>query len=124
MSRPSTSISAIRIQNYKNITDTGEIDLSDVVALLGKNEAGKSSILESIEYLGNEESIPPEALPREKRNLEDKSKIKIITAKVRLNRDIAEEAYSLSDSDMENISFPVEFEITKFADGSSTTSGV
>lgn len=53
-----------------------------------------------------------------KRNLEDKSKIKIITAKVRLNRDIAEEAYSLSDSDMENISFPVEFEITKFADGS------
>jgi len=117
MRRPSTSINAIRIQNYKNIIDTGEVELTDVVALLGKNEAGKSSILEAVEYLGNEESVPTSALPLDKRREMSAENIEIATAKVRLTRDIAKEAYSLPESELENISFPVEFEITKFADG-------
>jgi predicted ATP-dependent endonuclease of OLD family len=60
-----------RIQNYKSIKDTGWCWLaSDLTILAGKNESGKSAILEAIRDFNTDvDKIPNEALP-----LEDKSK--------------------------------------------------
>ena len=44
-------IKKIRIRNFKSIIDSGYITLDqDITVLLGKNEAGKTSILEALEY--------------------------------------------------------------------------
>lgn len=41
-------IKTLRVQNYKCIQDTGPFSLGDVSCLVGKNESGKSSILEAL----------------------------------------------------------------------------
>ena len=38
----------LQIENYKCIHDTTEFDLSQITCLVGKNEAGKSAILEAL----------------------------------------------------------------------------
>jgi len=45
---PAVRISDIRIQNFRNIRDTGYIELENVTTLIGKNESGKTSTLEAI----------------------------------------------------------------------------
>jgi len=59
------------IQNYKSIKDTGWCWLaSDLTTLAGKNESGKSAVLEALrDFNINVDKIPGEALP-----LEDNSK--------------------------------------------------
>ena len=54
-----------RIQHYKSITDSGWCWLaSDVTTLAGKNESGKSAILEALRDFQNEvQSIPDGAIP-------------------------------------------------------------
>ncbi len=39
---------SIRIQNYKCLEDTGEVKLAPVTVVIGKNDTGKSSFLESL----------------------------------------------------------------------------
>lgn len=41
-------LKSVRIQNYKCIDDSEEFSLSDVTCLVGKNESGKSAILEAL----------------------------------------------------------------------------
>lgn len=42
-------LSAFRIQNYKTISDTGRVEVRpNVTCLLGKNESGKSSVMQAI----------------------------------------------------------------------------
>ena len=41
----------LRIENFKCIEDSGEFKIDQVTCLLGKNEAGKSAILEALEKL-------------------------------------------------------------------------
>ena len=44
---------SFRIQNFKSIRDTGEIKVSsedNVTILAGQNEAGKSSVLEALDF--------------------------------------------------------------------------
>lgn len=116
VSGPSTSIDSVRIQNYKNIRDSGTINLNEVTALLGKNEAGKTSILEGIRMLSNEDRVQQEDLHDDVRN-ENLSSVPIIEAKFHLTRDIAEQAYSIKPNELERIDFPAEFDVTKYADG-------
>jgi len=56
-----------RIQNYKSIKDTGWCWLaSDLTILAGKNESGKSAILEALKDFNTDvDKIPDEALPLE-----------------------------------------------------------
>jgi len=56
-----------RIQNYKSIKDTGWCWLaSDLTTLAGKNESGKSAVLEALrDFDINVDKIPDEALPLE-----------------------------------------------------------
>ncbi|HOT53974.1 MAG TPA: AAA family ATPase, partial [Bacteroidales bacterium] len=52
-------IKKVRISNYRSIKDTIEIDFSQVTALIGPNNSGKSNILWCInKILGQETSLP------------------------------------------------------------------
>jgi len=53
------------IQNYKSVKDTGWCWLaSDLTILAGKNESGKSAILEALQDFNVDvEKIPDEAIP-------------------------------------------------------------
>ncbi|HOG25998.1 MAG TPA: AAA family ATPase [Bacteroidales bacterium] len=52
-------IQKVRISNYRSIKDTIEIDFSQVTALIGPNNSGKSNILWCInKILGQENSLP------------------------------------------------------------------
>ena len=42
-------LESIRVRDYKNIKDSGEVDIRDgVTCLVGKNESGKTSLLEAL----------------------------------------------------------------------------
>ncbi len=58
---PAIQLEDIRIRRYKNIRDA-EFEIDDVIALLGKNESGKTSILEAIESLQDEDEYEDEQL--------------------------------------------------------------
>lgn len=45
----------VRVQNFKSVTDSGWVNVGDVVCLVGKNEAGKTALLEALRHLN-----PPE----------------------------------------------------------------
>lgn len=38
-------LKSFRVRNFRSINDSGEIDVSRITALLGRNESGKSNIL-------------------------------------------------------------------------------
>ncbi|MBA4248132.1 MAG: hypothetical protein C0444_07545 [Microbacterium sp.] len=42
---------SVRIQNYKSITDSGDVPIADVTALVGKNESGKTAFLQALHLL-------------------------------------------------------------------------
>jgi len=44
-------LTKVRVQNYKCVDDSNEFSIGDVTCLVGKNESGKSAILEAIEKL-------------------------------------------------------------------------
>jgi predicted ATP-dependent endonuclease of OLD family len=51
-------VSRARIKYYRSIIDTGWVDLeTDITTLLGKNESGKSSFLQALESVSNEDPI-------------------------------------------------------------------
>lgn len=54
-----------RIENYKSVVDSGWCQLAnDITILAGKNESGKTAILEALRDFGPEvETIPDQALP-------------------------------------------------------------
>ncbi len=53
-----------RISNYKSIRDTGDCRLaSDLTILAGKNEAGKTAILEALRDFDTDAEIPVAAVP-------------------------------------------------------------
>lgn len=53
----------LQLQNYKSIHDTTEFDLGDITCLVGKNEAGKSAILEALYKLKPVETGEAEFVP-------------------------------------------------------------
>ncbi len=53
-----------RIKNYKSIIDSGECYLTDNITILaGKNESGKTSILEALEDFDSDRQIRNDAIP-------------------------------------------------------------
>ena len=53
-----------RIKNYKSITDSGDCYLTDTISILaGKNESGKTSILEALEDFDTDKNIREGAKP-------------------------------------------------------------
>jgi len=57
-------IKKFRIKNYKSIIDSGDCYLTDTITILaGKNESGKTSILEALEDFGTGKKIRGNAIP-------------------------------------------------------------
>lgn len=58
----------VRVENYKSIEDSGEFDIDQVTCLVGKNESGKTAILEALQKLkpvpGEDKSFDEEEFPR------------------------------------------------------------
>lgn len=44
-------LTKIRIQNYRSVEDSGEFEIGDLTCLVGKNEAGKTALLNAIRCL-------------------------------------------------------------------------
>ncbi len=57
-------IDQFRVRHFKSILDSGIINLDpDVTILIGKNEAGKTNLLKSLEYFDRDEFYEKELLP-------------------------------------------------------------
>ena len=58
----------VQIQNFRSIDDTGPFKIADITCLVGKNEAGKTAILQALEVLnsadGNDEYNKTRDYPR------------------------------------------------------------
>lgn len=64
-------LKSFRVFNYRSINDSGDIDVSRITALLGRNESGKSNILRALESLnpadGFEALNPIKDFPRHRK---------------------------------------------------------
>lgn len=64
-------LESFRVQNYRSINDSGEIAVSRITALLGRNESGKSNLLRALHSLnpgdGFEALKPIKDFPRHRR---------------------------------------------------------
>ena len=57
-------LKSFRVQNYRSITDSGDIDVGQLTALIGQNESGKSNLLRALYSLNP--SDDPKVLHKEK----------------------------------------------------------
>lgn len=64
-------LKSFRVRNFRSINDSGEIDVSRITALLGRNESGKSNILRALHSLnpadGFEALSPIKDFPRHRK---------------------------------------------------------
>ena len=51
-------ITKIKIKNFRSYKDEVEIELGDLTAFVGKNDIGKSTVLEALDIFFNENKIP------------------------------------------------------------------
>jgi len=67
----SMRLESFRVRNYRSINDSGEIAVSRITALLGRNESGKSNLLRALQSLnpieGFEALSPIKDFPRHRR---------------------------------------------------------
>lgn len=64
-------LESFRVRNYRSINDSGEISVSRITALLGRNESGKSNLLRALYSLNPDEGFealsPIKDFPRHRR---------------------------------------------------------
>ena len=64
-------LESFRVRNYRSINDSGEIAVSRITALLGRNESGKSNLLRALHSLNPIEGFsalkPIKDFPRHRR---------------------------------------------------------
>jgi predicted ATPase len=64
-------LESFRVRNYRSINDSGEVSVSQITALLGRNESGKSNLLRALHSLnpikGFEALKPIKDFPRHRR---------------------------------------------------------
>lgn len=119
---PPLRISYIRIQNYRNLKDTGQIPLENICTLIGQNESGKTSTLEAINSFDTDSEYESRVLCNDV-DIVDKSETPIITLGFKISRGIAKEFYP-EIIESEEVDLPIEVELTKFADGSKKQTSI
>ena len=98
-----------RIKNYKSIKDSGDCYFSDKLTILaGKNESGKTTILEALEDFGNNTSIRESAVP-----LDAKNENPEITIYFSLSSDELETLYKKSGIPSKSSNQDIEIGLTK-----------
>ncbi len=73
-----------RVRAYRCIHDSGEISVSDLAAFVGRNESGKTTILQALTLLNKDEKISELDLCDEMSE-ELKSEIEIVEREFELN---------------------------------------
>jgi len=90
-----------RVQAYRCIHDSGEITVGDLAAFVGRNESGKTTILEALTLLNKEEKVSDLDLCDEMS--EDlKSEIKLVEGEFELS---AKETNIIKEKEMLYIEF-------------------
>ena len=75
-----------RIRAYRCIHDSGEINVGDLAAFVGRNESGKTTILQALTLLNKDEVVSELDLCDEMSE-ELKSEIKLVEGEFELNQD-------------------------------------
>lgn len=107
-----------RIKDYKSIADSGDCYFTDTITILaGKNESGKTSILEALEDFDTNEKIRESAKPIKSPDAIPEISITFVVSKDTL-KDILEEIKSpinaIADVELEIIkTFPDEYSLGK-----------
>lgn len=110
---PPLRISSFRIQNFRNIQDTGVVRLENITTFIGKNESGKTSTLEAIDSFCNEDSYHQKNICNDI-NYGSKKDLPILTITFEITREVFERFYQNCKIDKE---LPIMYKITKYADG-------
>lgn len=99
-------IKKFRIKNYKSITDSGDCYLTDTITILaGKNESGKTSILEALEDFDTDKTIRETAKPIKSSDINPEISITFV-----IEKDTIKEVFEEIKSPLkatENIDFEV-----------------
>ena len=85
----------VRVRNYKSIDDTGWVDIDDLTCLIGKNESGKTVLMEAVSRLnparGDGEFTPYDDYPRrrwpEYKSRHDHDPDPVVSVEFTLDRD-------------------------------------
>lgn len=112
---PGLKISEVRIQNFRNIRDTGFFSLENVTTLIGKNESGKTSTLEAIASFDNDGDYDARDISREVVETDGKEKHPIVTLKFEIDETAAERFYPHLSDDIDN---SITVTQTRYSDGS------
>lgn len=90
-------LQTFRVQNFRSIDDSGDIDVTRITALLGRNESGKSNILRALYSLnpadGFQELSPIKDFPRHRKLSECSPDTLVVQS-----------TWALSDEDREQLS--------------------
>ncbi|MCA7024381.1 MULTISPECIES: AAA family ATPase [Stenotrophomonas] len=77
-------LKSFRVTNFRSIKDSGDIDVSRITALLGRNESGKSNLLRGLHSLNPLEGFsaldPIKNFPRDRRLEECNDHTQVVTA--------------------------------------------
>ena len=77
-------LKSFRVTNFRSIKDSGDIDVSRITALLGRNESGKSNLLRGLHSLNPLEGFsaldPIKNFPRDRRLEECDDHTQVVTA--------------------------------------------
>lgn len=112
---PAIRIAEVRIQNFRNIRDTGFISLENVTTLIGKNESGKTSTLEAINSFSSEYEYTDRDLSNSTRKVDDDEKIPVISIRFEIIERLVDEFYPQIT---EEYDAPLTITRTKFFDNS------
>ena len=84
-------LQSFRVKNFRSITDSGDIELSHVTALLGRNESGKSNLLLALRTLNPAEGFkalnPTKDFPRHRRLTECTDDTEVVSSYWKLTTD-------------------------------------
>jgi predicted ATPase len=84
-------LESFRITNFRSISDSGQVELSHVTALLGRNESGKSNLLLGLRTLNPAEGFqalnPTKDFPRHRKLTECSDDTEVVSSSWRLTPD-------------------------------------
>lgn len=84
-------LKTFRVTNFRSIKDSGEIDVSRITALLGRNESGKSNLLRALHSLNPIEGFKAlsaiKNFPRDRRVQDCKDDTRVVTTTWQLDAD-------------------------------------
>lgn len=116
---PPLRISSFRIQNFRNIQDSGDVRLENITTFIGENETGKTSTLEAIASFNHSAAYLPrdisnDTVPDYEFESEESAHIPVVTLRFEITEEISEAFYD--EKDLEG-DLPITVEVTKFGDG-------